>query len=249
MILNRRTAHRDTMLCLEQSRGASHLRGCVLNRLRLIQDDVVELRIFQLDNIASQRAVGCEDDVVLMKFVPQLRPFQPGILKNFELRRKLGRFLLPVKHQRLGNHDERRKVAAVFLLNAVLQQGEHLNRFAEAHVVGQAAAKAELLKELKPAEAFPLVASQFALEIFRLCRRFDSVKRPHAVAQGEELLVVVDGVLRDEQRVDQTGLRIHKTQMIALSSAKASQQPVLLEPLFRKNTERPVVQANRRFAA
>jgi hypothetical protein len=55
-------------------------------------------------------------------------------------------------------------------------QGEDLNRFAEPHIVCKTAAEAELLKEVDPAQPFPLVGAKGASEFGGRIRRGDTLK-------------------------------------------------------------------------
>ena len=47
----------------------------------------------------------------------------------------------------------------------LLQEGQQLNGLAETHVVGEASAEAEFLKELQPADPFALVGAEL-VEVF-----------------------------------------------------------------------------------
>ena len=54
---------------------------------------------------------------------------------------------------------------------ARFQYGEHLRRLADAHIVRQTAAEAELAQKLHPAEAFALVIAQLSDETRRAAPR------------------------------------------------------------------------------
>ena len=69
---------------------------------------------------------------------------------------------LPVGDQR-GRHDEQTGAGLALLFQGE-QQGDDLNGLAQAHVVGQAGAQAELRQEVQPAQAAVLVGPQLGAQ-------------------------------------------------------------------------------------
>ena len=80
----------------------------VLDRLRLVEDHVVERDLLEVTDVAPQRAVGGQDDVVLGDAVADVTPAAAGVVEHAQRRREARRFLLPVEHQRPRHDDERR---------------------------------------------------------------------------------------------------------------------------------------------
>ncbi len=64
MIFDRRTAHRQAIVSPEQAHGLGRLGAGILDGLRLIEHDVIELHVLQSQGVAAQRAVGGQDKVV-----------------------------------------------------------------------------------------------------------------------------------------------------------------------------------------
>src|SRR5690606_37124448 len=96
-----------------------------------------------------------------------LRAIEPGELHSLQTRRERLDLVRPVENQRLRDNDQRRE----FLIatgDAVLQDCQHLDGLAQAHVVSQATAEAELLQKLQPAESVPLIGAERSLETSRL---------------------------------------------------------------------------------
>ena len=86
-----------------------------------------------------------------------------------------------------------------------MEQGEHLNGFAQAHVVGQDTAEPESLKREEPAQAGRLVGAQGGAE----ARRGSSRGGGGGIVQPpERLAVAAVEVLQlfGQQRVEQRGL-------------------------------------------
>lgn len=194
MVFDRRTAESDAVLRLQHTGGFGDLRAGVFDGLGFVEHDVIELDVFQDQHIAAERAVGRQNQMVLLEFGPQLGPFEPGVLEDFHVRRELLGFLLPVEQQRLGDDDQRRPL---FLgpFSPGFQESQHLDRFAETHVVREAAAEPEVFKELQPADAFALVRPEFALERGGLLDLLNAFEIPQPLAGVGELCIVVDGRL------------------------------------------------------
>ena len=97
----------------------------------------------------------------------------PGMFQNAQGRCEFGRLRPPVEHQRFGGHDQRR---AASFDSARFQRCQHLRGLAHAHVVGQAAAEAELAQEFHPSHAFALITAQLTGEPRRLRRYVHAVE-------------------------------------------------------------------------
>src|SRR4029078_11535526 len=57
VVLDRRAAEREAMPPAQQTRGLGAGRRGVLDRLRLVEDHVLELDVLQLNRVPSQRAL------------------------------------------------------------------------------------------------------------------------------------------------------------------------------------------------
>ena len=176
------------------------------------------------------------------------------MVEDAELRREASGLLLPVEDERPRHHDQRRRGSAAFpgggpQLAARLQQGEHLDGLAQAHVVGQAAAEAELPEEVEPAEAVALIAAELALEPGRRVRGRDALELAQPLARLLEPLVESRLGLLGQQDVEQADLRPPEPEVIPLRRAHPGQGHVLLQPLLRQQAEAAVAQRHEVLAA
>src|SRR6185312_10001729 len=117
-----------------------------------------EAELGERRGVVAKRAVSGQHDVVILEGRPGAVAIGPGVVEYFELRGEARGFLLPVEDERTGHDDEGRAAALAG------EQGEYLHGLAEAHVVREAAAEAELAQEAEPAQAFLLVTAEFADE-------------------------------------------------------------------------------------
>ena len=72
MVLYRGSAQRQTMIAVEQTRRLRRSCVGVLDRLRLVEDDVIEPRVFKKNCVVAQRAVGGQDQVVFVEMFEAL---------------------------------------------------------------------------------------------------------------------------------------------------------------------------------
>ena len=99
-----------------------------------------------------------------------------------ERRRELVELALPVRDDAGRRDDERLELLLAVGLRVLLDGGLHreqerdrLDRLAEAHVVGEDAARADLVEEREPLEALLLVRAELRLEVARLLDDLDLV--------------------------------------------------------------------------
>src|SRR4051812_34443690 len=169
VVLDRRAAEGQAVLRTDQPGRLRRLAARVLDRLGLVEDGVIEAVVLEVDDVSPERAVGGQDDVAVVEVFPGLTAADAGMVEDAELRREASGLLLPVEDERPRHHDQRRRRSAAFLgggpqLAARLQQGEHLDGLAQAHVVGQAAAETELPEEAEPAQAVALIVAELTPE-------------------------------------------------------------------------------------
>ena len=112
----------------------------------------------------------------------------------------------PVVHERRGTYHERG--LGIPRLHARQNVRDHLQRFAQAHIVGQDAAKAQVLKRAEPLIAVDLVATQCGLERDGH-RKVHLAERVQALDGTEERSVAI-GLKRwraREHAIDKKGAR------------------------------------------
>ena len=212
----------------------------VLDGLRLVQHHVVELDLGELGGVAEQRAVGGQHQVVIGDQRGVAR--QAGVLQDAQLRREPRRLRAPVEHQRFRRDHQRRPASPPS--RARFEHRQHLRGLADAHIVGQAAAEAELAQELHPAEAFALVIAQLADEARRLRRRASTPwKVAQLLADAREHLVDVDFGLRRQQRVEQARLVAPEAQVVFLVGAESGQRREARQPFLGQQAEGAVARA------
>ena len=129
------------------------------------------------------------------------------------------------------------------------QDGQHLRRLADAHIVRQAAAEAELAQELHPAQAFALVIAQLSDEARGLRRGLHAVEGAHAFAHALEHLVDAHLGLGRQQRIQQARLVALEAQVVLFLGAQAGQRRKALQPLLGQQAVGAVAQAHHGVAA
>ena len=154
MIFHGRAAKRQPVASAQQTRGFGRFGAGVLDGLRFVEHHVIELDVLELRGVAAQRAVGGQHHIVIGEAMHIAR--QAGMIEHPQLRSEAGRLLLPVEHQRFGDHHQR-WTGQVARRAAGFQQRQHLRGLAHAHVIGQTAAETETAQKVHPADAVPLV--------------------------------------------------------------------------------------------
>src|SRR5256885_8531018 len=111
-------------------------------------------------------------------------------------------------------------------LTACFEQRQDLDRFAQSHVVGQAATKTETLEKKQPTQPFALVAAQFAGKLRGRIGRHHTAKAAQLLAHPREYRIDSDRRLSSEQSIQQARLRPTKAQMFFLETAESREQTV-----------------------
>ena len=91
----------------------------------------------------------------------------------------------------------------------MFEQRQDLDRFSQAHVVGQTSAKSKLAKKVQPVQSEGLIISELPLESGWRRARLDTVEGPQTSTEIAELLVDVDQrliFLGGQQCIEQRGL-------------------------------------------
>ena len=168
-VFQRRAGERELVLGLERLGRARDHRLGIFDVLRLVENDGAEGKFLQRGEIAPQQRVVGDDEVVLRNFLAQaVAMFARGEQQHLQLRGELRRFAVPVEDDAGRADDEARRRALRFA--QVLQPGERLHRFAEAHVVGQQRAEPEARGVGEKMKARFLVGPQLGAQALRAAR-------------------------------------------------------------------------------
>src|SRR5262249_19532133 len=109
-ILNRRARQRDAPSGVESARRLRCMRICVLDILRLVEDEVAPLDACELILIAMEEGISTDDDVVLKRLIdePAPRPVSAVVDEDAEVGREARQFVPPVSDNR-GRADQQRR--------------------------------------------------------------------------------------------------------------------------------------------
>jgi hypothetical protein len=91
----------------QQAAGLGRLAGGILDRLRLVEHDVVELRLAEIDDVAAERAVGRDHDVLIRQAVAGVLAAVSRVVEHPQARGEPPRLLDPVEHEALGDDHQR----------------------------------------------------------------------------------------------------------------------------------------------
>ena len=166
MIFHRRARQAKAVARGQAADYFGGVRVGVFDVLRFVKHHQVPVLRLPALAVAQQQRVRRHHNVVLAHAGGPAMPLVAVQYQHAEFRRKACRFAVPVAHQADGCHHQHRQVesASVFFRQDV---GQRLQRFAEAHVVGQNAAKPVAAQKLQPAQAFKLVGAQGGLQVGR----------------------------------------------------------------------------------
>ena len=144
--------------------GARHLGERVFNVLGLIEHHTGKVLLDVLVDIAAHEVIRCYNHIMLGHAGDLHATLRLGAHNGAHIER--GRKALqlggPVVHKRRGTHHKRG--FSVPRLHARQDMCDHLERFAQAHVVGQDAAKAQVFERAEPLVSVDLVAAHRCLE-------------------------------------------------------------------------------------
>jgi hypothetical protein len=245
MVLDRRSGQSQAVPSAEQPGGLGRLAVGVLDRLRLVQDHVVELGLAQRPYIPSERAVGREHHVPSGEGIALADAADAGMVEHAQLWSEALRLGQPVEDQRLRHHDEGRGLARQA---PGLQQGEHLDGLAQAHVIGQAAAEAEVAQEVEPSQAGSLIAAELSPEAPRRLGRRDSLEAAQALPGAVEGFVAGGCGLALDPGVEERDLRGLELEVVAFRLTQGRDRREPLEPVFGDHAETAVAEGHEPFA-
>ena len=159
VVLQRRPGQTQAMARLEPAHDLGPLAACILDGLRLVENQQVIAMLGQLSRIAPQQGIRRKHDVMIRNLGETAFALGPVQRKHAQRRGETRCFVAPVEDQRSGQDDQRRTVKAPrFLLEQQMRQG--LRGLAQAHVVGQDAGELVPTQKLQPGQAFPLVGAE-----------------------------------------------------------------------------------------
>jgi hypothetical protein len=108
VVFDGRSAQREAVPCPQQPRRLCRRARRVLDRLRFVENDVLERDLRQVRRVATHRAVRRQHQVVLDQLVPQRLAPGAGVLEHPQSGREPRRLLSPVEDQRPRSHHQRR---------------------------------------------------------------------------------------------------------------------------------------------
>ena len=172
-VLDRRAGQGNARLGGEFSCRFALTRGGILDGLGFIKNHQPP-DLFRQPGLPGQHGIGCDDQVSIGQMGRwRCRNLRQRALVGFgwmqedqpQRRRKPRRFASPVPQQRRRYDQQRRRplLCGGFMAEAQ-QQRQDLDRLAQAHVVSQAGAEAQLRHKTQPGHALPLIRSQRALQ-------------------------------------------------------------------------------------
>ena len=170
-VLDRRAGERDAMVGGNRPHRHRLLCHRVLDVLRLVHHQVGPLLGAEQLGIHAGHHIGGQHHCGALAEPLELRrrtgPRATMVARDTEPRRKPPQLMLPVAQHR-GRTDEQRRWAIAARLGPVMeQQRDDLDGLAQAHVVGEAGAKARLRGLREPGKATLLVGTELANEAGR----------------------------------------------------------------------------------
>ncbi|MNM56734.1 hypothetical protein D3C81_679110 [compost metagenome] len=187
VVFQRRAGQTQAVARAQQARALRRLAARILDVVRFVEDDQVEIMLAQGFLVARQQGVGGQHQVALIDLVELLRAVLALQQQHFQAGRELGRLVLPVAHQTRRRNDERRmRQTARFLFHQDMRQGLH--RLAETHVIGQDARQVMVAQELHPRQAIGLVVAQGGLQTGWRRHFLHGTELAQLAAHGAQLL-------------------------------------------------------------
>ena len=171
-VLDRRAGQREAAIGLEALRRARRRAERVLDVLRLVEDRVAEIELREDLLVAAEERVARDDDVGVLELVGALLAIAAVPDDVLERRRELVELALPVRDDARRRDDERLELLLAVGLRVLLdralhgeEQRDRLDRLSETHVVGEDAARADLVEEPEPLEALLLIRTERAFRL------------------------------------------------------------------------------------
>ena len=74
--------------------------------MRFVEDDVIERLVFELQGVLAQRAVGGDDEIVIIKVLGRLAALLARVIEQAQPWREAQCFGFPVEDQRARHHQQ-----------------------------------------------------------------------------------------------------------------------------------------------
>ena len=155
--------------------GLGVLRGPVLDVLRLVENSAREAHLRVALDVQPDKRIGSDYEVVGADGVPVVVAVSAGHCDDAHLRHEPLRLVAPVLDEARRAHDEGGDPLRGAAAALQLEPGQRLERLAEAHLVGEDAARAVCLQEAKPGDALLLVRAQDAVKRLAQGHRLDAL--------------------------------------------------------------------------
>ena len=164
-VFQRRAGERQAVLGLELLDRLRDLRAGILDELRLVQNHRAEREFLQFLQIAPQQRVVGHNQIVLRNLLAQIVPRRAAFEhQHLQAGREPVRLAPPVvQHGRRADDERRLGIFRVAFLEP-RQPRQRLQRFAQAHVVGQNAAQLDLREVAEKIESVLLIRAQLGLQ-------------------------------------------------------------------------------------
>ena len=162
VVLQRRARDRDLHRGGQSARALIDLRLAVLGLLGLIEQQPGPAQCGVGSEVDAQQGVGRDDDIGACGELGEFPPAAghgAGYRHHGQVRGEPRGLGGPVGHH-AGRGDDQERAARRILLPGVTDQGEALQRLAQAHVVGEDSAQPVLPEKGQPAEPVLLVRAQ-----------------------------------------------------------------------------------------
>jgi hypothetical protein len=242
VVLDRRAREREAPPGAQHARRLGHARVGVLDRLRLVEDRVLELPARQLVGVEPEDRIRGHHQIGRPGGRAPRRPIRAGVVHDAQPGHEPARLVEPVEHHRLGRDHQRGPVGS-----PGREHGQHLHGLAEAHVVGEASAEADLVEKPEPAQPIALVRPQLAAEAARLAARFDRGRGGEPGAQLAKRRVDLDVGQRGQHRVEERHRRARHPQRAIAEPAQRREPAMLRDPLGEHHARAPVGEAHERL--
>ncbi len=159
-VFERRAGEQEASARREGAERLGVLRASVFDVLGLVGDHAAELQFAEQRAVAGERAVAGDDDVGLCGIGGRGESALAVMDEHAELRGETCGLAAPVFEQRGGRDDERGARRFSRLRVERGDEAEGLERFAEAHLVGEDAAELVVVEVPEPGDAEALIRAQ-----------------------------------------------------------------------------------------
>ena len=161
-VLDRGAGERQPSASLETAELLGDLGGGVLDRLRLVDDDLAPLKLAELVHIADRRAIGRDHEVRSANGRPERRPLgtvATVVNEHIDLGNELASLRCPVAHD--GRRCDHERGTS---LTRQRDAREGRRCLAETHIERQAPAEPGIVEEGEPSERIGLIGPEFTCE-------------------------------------------------------------------------------------